>query len=187
MLSTLIKEQTKSAHQQVESNIVRHIKKIENEADYAELLKGFYAYFKAVEDETGKFITTEVLPDKDNRRNSSYIERDIKSLGHDLSNLPQAIAPTVHSELEALSSLYVLEGSIMGGPYIVQMLRKIGIERGFSFFEGYGDQSEAMWTGFTEVLNRFGDDSNQHDRAIELANQTFYNFGNVFQKENSLQ
>jgi heme oxygenase len=44
-----------------------------------------------------------------------------------------------------------------------------------------------MWSGFTEVLNRFGNESNQHEKAIELANQTFYNFGNVFQKENSLQ
>ncbi|MGJ1205077.1 biliverdin-producing heme oxygenase [Sphingobacterium lactis] len=180
MLSTIIKEGTKVAHQKVEAVIVRKIKAIQTEADYVTLLKGFYAYFKAVEANTNPFIDETVLPDKDNRRNSSYILNDIITLGGNIEQLPQAHPPKVTNTLEALSSLYVLEGSIMGGPYIVQLLQKNGITKGFSFFEGYGEASAAMWNGFTTVLNAHGVEETDHNQAVAVANDTFYQFGEVF-------
>lgn len=180
MLSQNIKESTHAAHQKTEGIVVRQMKAIHSEADYAEVLKGFYAYFRAVEDNIAPFITAEVLPDVAERRNSSYIKKDIETLGGNVDNLPEAHAPAVSNVLEALSSLYVLEGSIMGGPYIVQMLNKYGIERGTSFFEGYGANSGQMWAGFTTVLNQYGADPASHARAIELANETFHQFGEVF-------
>ncbi|MDM1296421.1 biliverdin-producing heme oxygenase [Sphingobacterium sp. N143] len=180
MLHQHIKEQTHAAHQNVEGTIVRQLKNIRSETDYAEVLKGFYAYFRAVEDNIAPFITTEVLPDLNDRRNSTYIKKDIEVLGSTVDNLPEANAPQVNNILEALASLYVLEGSIMGGPYIVQMLNKYGINSGTSFFEGYGDNSREMWAKFTAVLNKYGEDSTTYDRAVAIANQTFYNFGDVF-------
>ncbi|ULT29176.1 biliverdin-producing heme oxygenase [Sphingobacterium sp. E70] len=151
-----------------------------SEADYAEVLKGFYAYFRAVEDNIAPFVTAEVLPDLAERRNSSYIKNDIETLGGNVDSLPEATAPTVNNVLEALASLYVLEGSIMGGPYIVQMLNKYGVNKGTSFFEGYGENSREMWAGFTAVLNKYAEDPATYDHAVEIANQTFYNFGDVF-------
>lgn len=180
MLSQNIKENTHAAHQKTEGIVVRQLKAIRSEADYAEVLKGFYAYFRAVEENIAPFVTPQVLPDVAERRNSSYIRKDIEVLGGTVDNLPAASAPSVHNILEALSSLYVLEGSIMGGPYIVQMLNKYGIERGTSFFEGYGPQSGQMWAGFTAVLNKYGEDPNDHQAAIDMANETFRQFGEVF-------
>lgn len=180
MLSQNIKESTHAAHQKTEGIVVRQLKAIRSEADYAEVLKGFYAYFRAVEDRIAPFVTTAVLADLTDRRNSSYIKKDIEELGGNINDLPVANAPIVTNILEALSSLYVLEGSIMGGPYIVQMLNKYGIQRGTSFFEGYGPNSVQMWTEFTAVLNKYGADPNSHQRAIEIANQTFQQFGEVF-------
>ena len=186
MFSKIIKEETKTAHQQVESKIVRHIKAITNEAEYADLLKGFYAFFSAVEAETESYITTEILPDKLSRRNSNFIKNDIESLGFNIDNLPLANAPKTNSVLEALSSMYVLEGSIMGGPYIIQMLKKAGIQRGFSFFEGYAEESQNMWNAFTSILNHHANNPIDHTKAIEIANQTFYNFADVFQSKSML-
>lgn len=180
MLSQNIKEDTHLAHQKTEGIVVRQLKAIRTEEDYVDVLKGFYAYFRAVEDNIAPFITTDVLKDIRERHNSSYIQKDIESLGGAIDNLPRANAPTVTNTLEALSALYVLEGSIMGGPYIVQMLHKYGIERGTSFFEGYGADSNAMWVGFTAVLNEYGKNPADHPQAIEIANQTFFNFGKVF-------
>ncbi len=180
MLSQNIKEQTLPAHQKTEGIVVRQLKAVRSEEDYAEVLKGFYAYFRAVEDSIAPFVSTEVLPDLAQRRNSSYIRRDIETLGSSIDHLPKAQAPQVNNILEALSSLYVLEGSIMGGPYIVQMLNKYGIHRGTSFFEGYGADSGRMWAEFTAVLNKYGADPDSHQQAIAIANQTFFNFGEVF-------
>lgn len=180
MLSQYIKEQTHAAHQNVEGTIVRQMKNIRSEADYAEVLKGFYAYFRAVEDSIAPFLTAEVLPDVAERRNSSHIKTDIETLGGSVDHIPEATAPVVTNVQEALASLYVLEGSIMGGPYIVQMLNKYGIHRGTSFFEGYGENSRVMWAGFTAVLNKYAEDPTTYERAVSIANQTFYNFGDVF-------
>lgn len=180
MLSQYIKENTHSAHQKTEGIVVRKLKSIRSESDYAEILKGFYAYFQAVENNIAPYITHTVLPDLNERRNSSYILKDIQELGGNIDSLPEVHAPTVHNTLEALSALYVLEGSIMGGPYIVQMLKKCGIDKGFSFFQGYGDDSSKMWAGFTSVLNKYGQDEETHTRAVEIANLTFENFGEVF-------
>jgi len=71
----------------------------------------------------------------------------------------------------------------MGGPYIVQMLKKNGITKGFSFFEGYGDKSEEMWKNYTDVLNKIGSDPSHEKSAIDIANQTFDNFEQVFMAE----
>jgi len=180
MLSQNIKENTTSAHQKLEGTVVRQLKAIRSNADYAEVLKNFYVYFHTVEQAIAPFITPEVLPDYTERRNSSHIKQDILSLGGSVDNLPTVTAPVVSNALEALSALYVLEGSIMGGPYIVQMLNKYGITEGTSFFSGYGADTGKMWGAFTAVLNHYGEDPSSHAKAIEVANETFSRFGDVF-------
>ncbi|GGH24045.1 biliverdin-producing heme oxygenase [Sphingobacterium alkalisoli] len=180
MLSQNIKESTGAAHQKLEGTVVRQLKAIRSNADYAEVLKNFYAYFNAVEKSIAPYMTIEVLPDYADRRNSSHIKQDIEELGGSVDNLPKADVPVIKSTLEALSALYVLEGSIMGGPYIVQMLNKYGITEGTSFFSGYGTDTGKMWGAFTAVLNIYGEDTSSHARAIEVANETFSKFGDVF-------
>ncbi|KGE12355.1 biliverdin-producing heme oxygenase [Sphingobacterium deserti] len=180
ILSENIKENTKAAHQKLEAVVVRQLKAVRSNADYAEVLKNFYAYFNAVERAIAPFITSNVLPDYHERRNSSHIKEDILELGSDINELPAASAPSVSNTLEALSALYVLEGSIMGGPYIVQMLNKYGINLGTSFFSGYGQETGTMWASFTAVLNKYAESPTDHERAIEIANETFSKFGDVF-------
>lgn len=180
MLRDSLKEQTHAAHQKAEGIIIRKIKAIRSKEDYVEVLKGFYAYFSAVEKAMAKYITEAVLPDLKERRNSDYIKKDIEALGGTITELPKVEVPTITNTMEALSAMYVLEGSIMGGPYIVKMLEKQGIEKGFSFFQGYGKESGEMFGKFAAVLNSYGEDSATHEKAIEIADLTFKNFGEVF-------
>ena len=49
MLNQLIKNNTKEEHQALEGIVVRQLKAIRTDADYAEILKNFYSYFNAVE------------------------------------------------------------------------------------------------------------------------------------------
>lgn len=179
MLSTKIKEATKVGHQETEKKVVLRIKRIANEADYVELLKCFYAYFYAVEKTIAPYIEA-VPPDYRERRNSSYIKADIEALGGSIDDLPTAIAPEIGDAVQAMGALYVLEGSIMGGPYIVQMLQKRGIEKGFSFFSGYGSGSSRMWASFTDALNALPKSELDKVKAIATADETFRKFGDVF-------
>lgn len=180
MLRDILKEQTHTAHQKTEGIIIRKIKQIRSQADYIEVLKGFYAYFSAVEEVMKDYITEEVLLDLKERRNSSYIQQDIEALGGDIQNLPKVFTPGITNAIDALSAMYVLEGSIMGGPYIVKMLEKQGIENGFSFFQGYGSDSGKMFGKFAAILNSHGEDATLHSKAVEVADETFTNFGEVF-------
>lgn len=180
MLRTLLKEQTFPAHQATEGIIIRKIKEIENEEDYIELLRCFYSFFNGMEKKLSLFVTADILPDIDERRNSSYILDDIKTLGGSVENLPKAKIPEIQDITEALSAMYVLEGSIMGGPYIVKMLEKRGITRGFSFFEGYGENSGKMFGIFADILNQYSQNEADSKRAVEKANETFINFGKIF-------
>ena len=180
MLHQNIKENTTKAHQKLEGTVVRQLKAIRSNADYAEVLKHFYNYFQTVEQAIAPYITKEVLPDYSERRNSSHIKKDIIELGGSVENLPAVEAPAVYNELEALAALYVLEGSIMGGPHIVKMLTKYGITQGTSFFSGYGEETGKMWGTFTATLNKYGEDEGTHARALEVANETFSRFGDTF-------
>src|SRR5690625_1230795 len=102
MLRKILKEDTFPAHQKTEGTVVRKIKKVNHEKDYIELLKCFYSYFSAVENEIKPFITQDVLPDLEKRRDSNYIKKDIEELGGTTEPLPPAKPPKINDTLEAL-------------------------------------------------------------------------------------
>lgn len=180
MLSTNIKEATKAAHQDLEKKVVLKLKAVRSNADYADVLKHFYAYFNEVEQAIAPYITTALLPDHAERRNSSYLKKDIEELGSDTKELPEASSPEISNALQALGAMYVMEGSIMGGPIIVQMLAKYGVDKGVSFFSGYGEATGQMWGKFVAVMNAEAQNEADEAIAIAAANETFARFGDVF-------
>lgn len=180
MLSTKIKEATKDGHQQLEKKVILKLKAIRSNGDYADVLKYFYAYFNEVEKAIQPFITADILPDHAERRNSSYLKADIEELGGNINELPAVTIPKVGNTLEALGAMYVMEGSIMGGPIIVQMLAKYGITQGVSFFSGYGEATGQMWGKFVAVMNEKAATEEQQLQAINAADETFSRFGDVF-------
>ncbi|MDR6781487.1 heme oxygenase [Pedobacter africanus] len=180
MLSNTIKEATREAHQELEKKVILKMKSIRSNADYADFLKHFYAYFNAVEQAIAPYITSGLLPDHTERRNSSYLKKDIEELGANVNELPLVKAPEISNTIQALGALYVMEGSIMGGPIIVKMLEKFGITSGISFFSGYGEATGQMWGNFIAIMNAQAGDAIEEQQAIDAANATFSNFGAVF-------
>jgi heme oxygenase len=180
MLSTNIKEATKAAHQDLEKKVVLKLKAIGSNADYADVLKHFYAYFQEVEQAIAPFITNELLPDHAERRNSEYLKKDIEELGATVDELPAVTVPQIENTVQALGAMYVMEGSIMGGPIIVQMLAKYGVNKGISFFSGYGEATGMMWGKFVAVMNAEAANEAEEASAIDTANQTFSRFSEVF-------
>jgi len=181
MLSTEIREATKDAHQSLEKQVVLRLKNIRSNADYAALLKFFYAYFNGLEEALKPYITAEVLPDYGARRNSGFLKNDIEALGSNTTDLPGAAIPEITNHLQALGALYVMEGSIMGGGIIVKMLEKAGVTQGVSFFSGYGEATPQMWGAFTAVLNQQATSTSEKETVINTANETFNQFQKMFE------
>ena len=73
-----------------------------------------------------------------------------------------------------------MEGSIMGGSIIVQMLGKYGVNTGVSFFSGYGEATGMMWGKFVGVMNAEAKSEEEEDLAVLAANETFERFSEVF-------
>lgn len=179
-ISIAIKEATRAAHLALEKKVVRKIKAIENNHDYANFLKYFYAYYSHLERVIGPFITAERLPDHKDRRNSDYLKRDIEALGSNIDNLPETTVPKIENHIQAFGALYVMEGSIMGGGIIVQLLEKVSINEGVSFFSGYGENTERMWEIFTEILNAQVTSEEDEQTMIRTAREIFTHFSVVF-------
>ncbi len=180
MLNLQIKEATKAGHQELEKNVIFKLKAIEHDLDYAQVLKYFYAFFKAVEDRAAAFIPTSLAPYYAIRRNASDIEKDILELGSNLQDLPPVTLPQIDNKNQAIGALYVLEGSIMGGPHIVKMLQHRGVNKGFNFFNGYGEQSRDKWTEFTGIINQEVEAESAIQEAVTAALGTFEAFSNTF-------
>ncbi len=180
-LNTRIKEETKKAHQELEKKVVLRLKAIRSETDYADFLNRFYTYFNAIEQLIAPYLSPAILPDLNQRRNSSYLRSDIEELGEEVTQLAELSLPEINTTAGALGAMYVIEGSIMGGPIIVEMLKKYGMNKGFSFFSGYGQATGEMWASFIATLNANADTDSRQAEAIEAANQTFSRFQYVFE------
>jgi len=180
MISSVIKEATMPAHQKLEKEVILKLKAIRSDEDYAALLKNFNDYFNALENAISPYITHEVLSDYSQRRNSAYIKQDIAELGGDPAAAESIEVPEIKDALDAMAALYVMEGSIMGGKIIVQMLAKANITKGVSFFTGYGEDTGRMWGTFIQALDKTGTNENDENRAIRIANDTFNCFAKVF-------
>jgi heme oxygenase len=73
-----------------------------------------------------------------------------------------------------------MEGSIMGGRIIIQMLEKLGVTTGISFFSGYGQETGQKWGVFTKVMNETATSEEDQEQAVNTANETFELFEKVF-------
>lgn len=180
MLSERIKSSTKEQHQELEKHVVYQLKAIQNNQDYAEVLKYFYSYFQALEQLMEKQLPASLTEYYSVRRNANHIAKDIELLGENVNVLPTPYLPNITNANEAIGALYVLEGSIMGGPYIVKMLQKLGVDTGFTFFNGYGEESPKKWAEFTAIINEEVQSDDSIQEAITAAVNTFQNFTNTF-------
>lgn len=181
MLSTNIKEATKDSHLTLEKQVIQKLKAIRSNADYADFLKYFYTYFSQAEKLINPYFTADILPDYQDRRDSSFIKNDIEALGGNINDIPTVNLPEITNQLQAFGALYVMEGSIMGGSIIVKMLEKAGITEGVSFFSGYGEATGQKWGVFVGIMNAQATNEVEEAIAINAANETFSRFAEVFE------
>lgn len=180
MIQEELRTQTALPHLQLEKLVVSRLKLVRSNAEYADLLNIFYSYFKNLEQAIAPYITTNILPDYPERRHAVSLAEDLVALGGDLNQLTEVHVPFIDSTAKALGALYVMEGSVMGGMVIVQMLAKHGITEGISFFCGYGSATGQKWNVFIEALRVNISEEHAAD-AIYAARETFARFADAFQ------
>jgi heme oxygenase len=94
------------------------------------------------------------------RRRLELLDADLRTLGlskSDIEALPTCPPPRLENAAEALGSLYVMEGSTLGGRRILRNVERcLGLSEhaGCQYFAGYGAQTGPMWQAFLQRLDR---------------------------------
>jgi heme oxygenase (biliverdin-IX-beta and delta-forming) len=151
-----LREETRAAHDAIESDLeaARAYASLDR---YRVLVTRFFGFYAAWEPQVASALADEdfFAP----RRKLHLLERDLACLGYDadaVRALPRCRdLPPLPGLPEALGSLYVLEGSTLGGQVIAHRLeRSLGLAdgRGYAFFRSYGREVAAMWRAFGERL-----------------------------------
>ena len=206
MINEQLKESTQPSHQALEKKMVSMIRKIHTRQDYVKFLKLMYGYYSALEKRVQEYVSElEIGKRRKAERlleDISYFEsmttsgesssRDSRTTASFEESLPQGTLPdaswnelpAIRSHAEALGAMYVMEGSTMGGKIIARMIEgQAGISgpSGFSFFNGYGEETGRMWEEFKVFLNRPLDEMEKLNMIL-TANRTFITFYNWIDK-----
>lgn len=173
MLADDLKATTAQVHEQLEKKM-DIMSQLENMETYKNLLVRFYQYYVVMEEKLGQFSADLPLEE---RKKLHLLKADLSQLGfseNDLAKLsPASSVPHLDSLSMAVGSLYVLEGSTLGGQVISKHLRnKLGVrpETGGSFFWAYGEKTMEMWLRFKSFLNSYQGDQ---PKVLESARLTF--------------
>lgn len=117
------------------------------------------------------------------RRKGAWLRTDLVALGAsegEISRVPRlSPAPLVPDAAAGLGVLYVLEGSTLGGKFILRdVSARFGLSatRGARFFAGYGSRTGAMWRAMVAALEAIDPHSGTARRVEAAACETFERF-----------
>ena len=116
----------------------------------------------------------DVVPDLDRRFKTASLRADLDALG--TPPAPVKTVSAIDDVPTALGTLYVLEGSTMGGRLIANALRQRAFVRPESlhFFEHYGAEAGRHWQAFVKTLEDVAPD--HYPAVITAATTTFAYF-----------
>jgi len=178
-----LKEATVSSHRQIEHNafakaVLQEKAPIEK---YVEWLIRFYGFYYPLENfiQKSNFLSLERIRLKE-RLKVPLLSRDLVALGQSGADINQYVQcrdlPRLSDEASLLGYLYVVEGSSLGGQFIVKKLRQnydFKGDQGCRFFNSYGDRTDEMWQEFCRFLNEYPLDEKQEKAALQTARDTF--------------
>ncbi|MBE7176180.1 MAG: biliverdin-producing heme oxygenase [Mucilaginibacter polytrichastri] len=182
MLTEILKEETRTPHQQLEKLLMLRLKNMSTTEEYASVLADFYGFMHPLEKKIDAFIGTDILPDYEERRKSDALAEDMRTFGisgGEKGTVPEAELPKIRNAGEAMGALYVLEGSTLGGKILTEMISKklkMDTGKGFSFFSSYGDRVIEMWKRFQQTLNALYTAPEERRAVVAAANHTFSGF-----------
>lgn len=149
--------------------------------DYIALLEGFYGYVTPWENAAAAAMPDALKDFFDARRKAPLLTADIAILTGDRDRV-QAVRLATAAELPDMAgigrvfgSLYVMEGSTLGGRFIAPHVAALfGLEngQGNAYFEAYGLRTGSMWNAFRDTASKTVP-ADEYDAAVSAAIQTF--------------
>lgn len=173
--ASLIKAATSAAHLSTEKLLVKYVKQVQSNRDYAAILACMHGYFAPLERRLDAQLTA-LFPDHGQRRKAGNMENDLAVLLEDVKRTEAVDLPDTGSDAAALGCFYVMEGSTLGGTVITKVIKDKNPdipEHAFSFFSGYGEANMDMWKAFVTRFNELLVTDEQIATATAAANDCF--------------
>lgn len=172
-----LKQATTALHQLAE----RHVRILDADAtiaDYRSYLAAMLGYHGPLEDRFTAHTELQATGfDAAGRRKTSLLCDDLAALGDDPWATPRCgRLPATTSLPRALGVAYVLEGSTLGGRFILARLpvQLAGLRgRATAFLAGYGGETGARWRSFAAIVERAVTTASAEDEAVAAARETF--------------
>lgn len=145
---------------------------------YERVLAGFGAFVPAWEARLRPHLPAALRGWFDQRSRAPLLARDLAALGLQPFPMDDPVAALALADTGAVfGSLYVLEGSALGGQLIARQVRErwgLGPDNGAAYFNGWGARTGAMWAEFREHLAQaLGEDDAALGSACAAAVATF--------------
>jgi len=150
---------------------------------YEQYLQKVLCLHRAVEETIHPLLST-YIPDLAERQKSEKILSDLKELHFQPKNYPISFldAEFIPSIGFCFGILYVVEGSTLGGMYILKnMIASVGKDNQIptKFLTAYGQHTGSKWKMFLETLNEYVNSRNA-DEAEEVIKGATYGFNQVY-------
>lgn len=129
------------------------LRRLRERSRYAAVLQVFDAFLAAWEPAAAAALPLRWQGWLQQRSRRPFLQQDLRALG-----IPRAGAsgpvPTLPNAAAAWGSVYVLEGSALGGQLITRNLAEAGLrpDAGAAYFHGWGEATGSMWHDFRELL-----------------------------------
>ncbi len=170
-LFTRLKEGTQASHQALEHRLALSNGNLDRNR-YRNLLQRFYGFYLPWEGLLAAWVG-ELLP---GREKVPLLMRDLAYLGSNIGAIPLCpFVPAVNSQAEAFGSMYVMEGSTLGGQLISRHLEKslsFSNGDGYRFFRSYGPEVGRRWKNFQSIVLAHSVES-EYTAIVSAAEETF--------------
>lgn len=184
-----LREKTRTEHARIES--VLRLTQPMSAARYAGVMTGFHEFLRRWEPRLAAALPAHLRDWSAKRKRSGFAADDLRHL--DAPHTPQLAEAAERAVRSipmadaacALGSMYVIEGSALGGQVITPMLKQhLGLTpaSGASYFHGHGPATGAMWRDFREIItHELGSDAASARKACHSAQRTFAALCDVFE------
>jgi heme oxygenase len=190
-LLTLIREKSTPMHRDLET-VLDITKQITSRAEYIALLKNFLALYEGWETRLREFapqfqsLGIALAP----RLRCPRLRQDLTAVNETpLAPAPAHFLPPIPNFAAAMGSLYVLEGSTLGGQVLTRhFAESLQIDpSALNFFRSHGPEVGRMWKSFCSALDQFGNTASNAEQgaAAEAAAQGFTSLMRWFGAEGS--
>lgn len=145
---------------------------------YIQVLQGFRGFFAGWETKARGAAAPSLLPLLHERARTASLDHDLETLGVAAPARVATDLPDMATTPPLLGSMYVLEGSRLGGQYLVRSLEeRLGLtpQHGLSFFYGFGPNTGSQWKAFCRVMEAEVSEATSAE-AVAAARATFSAF-----------